>query len=83
MSHHDRFRASNIGYFEPDDSAVPVESYDGKTTYYNVFSFTSRLRIKVTGTDAAEIARNLNQYLLGKAERWFIEETSMATRAGM
>lgn len=81
---NDRFRARDLGYFEPDDNASkPVESQDGKTVYHNVFSFTSRLRVKATGNEAATIAKNLDQCLLGKAERWYTEELSDVTRAGL
>ena len=83
----DRFKSRDIGYFDPTDEpdAKPVETQDGKTVYHNVFSFTNRLRVKAA-TDAnasMAMAKNLDQCLLGKAERWFTEEISNTTRAGL
>ena len=70
-----RFRPANIGYFQPNSTATePVETKDGKTIYSNVFSFTNRVRVKAQGEDAALIAKNFDQYLLGKAERWYTSE---------
>ncbi|KAL9591807.1 MAG: hypothetical protein Q9179_007352, partial [Wetmoreana sp. 5 TL-2023] len=60
---NDRFRARDIGFFDPDD-AKAVES----------------LRVKA---DDGSLARNLDQCLLGKAERWYTEEISDITRAGL
>ena len=81
----DRFKPRDIGFFDPIDEAEPVESLDGKTIYHNVFAFTNRLRVKASTDQNASslIAKNLDQTLLGKAQRWFTEEISDTTRAGL
>ena len=79
----DKFRPRDIGFFDPNNDADPVETTDNKTIYHNVFSFTERLRVKKGGIDAVEIAQNLDQCLLGKADRWYTSELSDLGRAGL
>lgn len=50
--------------------------------YHSVFSFTTCLRVK-SADDDKSVARNLDQCLLGKAQRWYTEEISATTRAGL
>jgi len=45
----------------------PVKVKDTYNIYYNIFSFTSRLKVKATIIDLAIIRLNLYLYLLGKA----------------
>ena len=83
---NDRFRPASVGFFDPDGDAKAIEVTEGKTIYHNVFSFTSRVRVKTSSAnanDATSVARNLDQCLLGKAERWYTEEISDTTRDGM
>ena len=75
------FRAKDIGYFDPDNEAEPVEHSDGKTIYHELYSFTKRLQVKQH--DQSNIARQVDQCLLGRPGRWFIDGISDTTRAGI
>ncbi|KAG9233437.1 hypothetical protein BJ875DRAFT_45009 [Amylocarpus encephaloides] len=84
----DRFRAQDLGYFEPDNDKRHSETVDGRMTYHNVFSFTSRLRTKTQGVTTGNwqgqiVATNLDQCLKGKAENWYTNEISVTTPAGL
>ncbi|KAI0998999.1 hypothetical protein K3495_g9197 [Podosphaera aphanis] len=76
-----RFRAKEIGYFDPDVSKMAVEIRDTHNIYHNVFSFTNRLRIK-KGPNSS-ITMNLDECLLGEANQWYVEELSSITRNGL
>ena len=65
------FRPRDIGYFEPDLLAIPVEAKDGYNVYYNIFSFTNRLRVKENIIDAAFLRQNIESYLLSTADDWY------------
>ena len=86
----ERFRPQDLGFFDPlpQDAAKPSSSTDGKTTYHNVFSFTARVRVKSQGVtsgpwESRNLATKLDQCLKGKAELWYTNEISVATRAGL
>ncbi|KAI6245286.1 hypothetical protein HI914_06500 [Erysiphe necator] len=84
-----QIRAQEIGYFEPDVNAIePVETVNGSTVYHNVFSFTARIRAKVSRSEnspwsSTNLAQKLDQCLKGKAELWYTNEISDTTRAGL
>ena len=77
------FKARDLGYFEPDNEADPVENRDGKTIYHNVWSFTNRVRVKAASDSPETVRGNLDTCLLGKAERWYTEELNELSRTGL
>lgn len=62
------FRPRDIGYFDPNPQAPPVEVKDSHNIYHNVFGFTNRLRVKAASMDAATLRQNIELYLLGAAD---------------
>ena len=77
-----QFRARDIGYFDPT-SGPAVEVKDNHNVYHNVFSFTNRLRVKVTSMDATILRQNLDSCLLGTAEHWYTNELTHISRVGL
>lgn len=63
-----------------------VEKFGKITVYYNVFSFTARVRAKTVRITegafvATKVGMQLDQFLRGKAEHWYANELSNTTRA--
>jgi len=84
----DRFRAQDLGFFDPNNDSPSVQVHDGKTTYHNVYSFTNRVKSKIQNVNtgpwmATNVAANLDQCLRGKAESWYTNELSATTRDGL
>lgn len=78
-----QFRARDIGYFDPNPQSMPVEVKDNHNIYHNVFSFTSRLRVKATTMDPSVLRLNLDSCLLGSADDWFTNQLTHASRQGL
>lgn len=78
-----QFRPRDIGYFEPNPDAMPVEAKDSHNVYHNVFSFTNRLRVKSITMDAALLRQNLDSCLLGTADDWYTNQLSNLARSGL
>ena len=56
--------------FDPDPSLEAVESKNGCQIFHNVWSFTERVKLKAITPELLKvICKNLDAYLLGKAER--------------
>ena len=64
------FRPEDVGYFSPDSLATSIEE-KGSNVYYDVFSFTDRLRFKANSIDADVMRQNINACLLGTAQDWY------------
>ncbi|KAI0991403.1 hypothetical protein K3495_g16784, partial [Podosphaera aphanis] len=85
----DKFRAADLGFFDPDNEATqPIDYVDGKTIYHNVFSFIHRIKVNTTGVTSgcwanSNVAAKLHLCLRGKAEKWYTNEISAVTRAGL
>ena len=77
------FNPKLVGYFDPNPDKPAVEVKDGTNTYHNVFSFTARLKVKETSMDKAYLCQNLDACLLDKADSWYTNELSPASRLGM
>ncbi|MCJ1368390.1 hypothetical protein MMC16_007532 [Acarospora aff. strigata] len=52
-------------YLDPNYEAEAVEVKEDKQIYHNVFSFTNRLRVKVTTMDQAILRQDIESSLLG------------------
>lgn len=77
------FRARDIGYFDPNPDVPAIEVKDHHNVYHNVFSFTNRLRVKVTTMDAAALRQNLDSCLLGAADDWYTNQLTHLSRVGL
>ena len=66
-------RLRDIGYFDPDHDLEAIEVKDNYNVYYNVFSFTNRLKVKVGGSAdlGVSIRFIIDGCLLGAAEAWY------------
>ena len=78
---HTTFKAKDIGFSHLDNDADLIETKEGKTIYYNIFSLTERLRVKKSLLDdnanaSASLAHNLEQCLLDEVDRWYTSELS-------
>ena len=78
-----QFRPRDVGYFEPDPQAAPVEVKETHNIYHNVFSFTNQLRVKVTSIDAATLCQNIESCLLGAADDWYTNQLTHISRIGL
>lgn len=78
-----QFRPRDIGYFDPDPQAAPVEVKDTHNVYHNVFGFTNRLRVKATTMDAATLRQNIESCLLGAADDWYTNQLTHISRVGL
>ena len=56
------FRPEDVGYFSPDPQA------NDENVYYDIFSFTDRLRFKANSIVADVMRQNINACLLGTAK---------------
>lgn len=77
------FRARDVGYFDPNPDVPAIEVKDHHNVYHNVFSFTNRLRVKVTTMDAAVLRQNLDTCLLGAADDWYTNQLTHLSRVGL
>ena len=78
------FKPRDIGYFEPDAEQEAMETKENKAIYHNVWTFTTRLRVKASTPESAQALRqNLDACLLGKAERWYTQELNNLSRSGL
>ena len=68
QAHPSQFRPRDVGYFDPDPQAAPVEVKETHNIYHNVFSFTNRLRVKMTSIDAVMLCQNIESCLLGAVD---------------
>lgn len=59
------FRPEDVGYFSPNPQA------NNDNVYYDIFSFTDRLRLKANSIDADVMRQNINACLLGTAKDWY------------
>ena len=82
VSREKQFRPQTIGYFDPKQDIIPIEVRDTYNVYYNIFSFTARLRIKATTIDKAFLQQNVDACLLGAADKWYTTQIKYATRQG-
>ncbi|KAI9885632.1 MAG: T-complex protein 1 subunit beta [Watsoniomyces obsoletus] len=80
---NDRFRARDIGFFDPRSRSNAVETKDNDQVYHNVYSFTNRVRVKSATMDAAVLRRNLDSCLRGRAETWYTEQLTDLQRIGL
>ncbi len=78
-----QFRPRDIGYFDPDPQAAPVEVKETHNIYHNVFSFTNRLRVKATTMDPATLRQNIESCLLGAADDWYTNQLTHISRVGL
>ena len=78
-----QFRPKDIGYFDPNPDIMPVDVKDTYNIYYNVFSFTNRLRVKETTIDPALLRQHLDTCLLGTADTWYTNELSYISRISL
>ncbi len=76
-----RFRAQDIGYFEPASDGPSVEVKDSKNIYHRVFTFVNRIRVCVDNfrDNGLLIAENLDTCLLGSAHTWYNRELNRTT----
>ena len=77
------FRPRDVGYFDPDPQAAPVEVKDTHNIYHNVFSFTNRLRVKATTMDGTLLRQNIESCLLGAADDWYTNQLTHLSRIGL
>ena len=66
-----QFRPRDIRYFNPDPNIPLVKVKDSYNIYYNIFSFTNRVKVKATTIDPTLIRLNLDSCLLRKANNQF------------
>ncbi len=78
-----QFRPRDVGYFDPSSQGPAIEVKENHNVYHNVFSFTNRLRVKVTTIDAATLRQNVDSCLLGAAEHWYTNELTHISRVGL
>lgn len=78
-----QFRPRDIGYFDPDPQAAPVEVKETHNVYHNVFSFTNRLRVKATTMDPIMLRQNVESCLLGAADDWYTNQLTHISRVGL
>ena len=78
-----QFRPRDVGYFDPDPQAAPVEAKDTHNIYHNVFSFTNRLRVKATTMDNTLLRQNIESCLLGAADDWYTNQLTHLSRMGL
>ena len=77
------FNAKAIGYFDPDSTKAAVEVKENYNIYHNVYSFIQKVNVKASLFPVATLQLNLENCLLGAAERWFTEELSDLSRNGL
>jgi hypothetical protein len=77
------FKAKDLGYFDPKDSGPLVEVKDKVQIYYNVYSFTNRLRVKAQFIDPRAMKERLDECLLGSADAWYNQELNHLQRLGL
>ena len=77
------FRPRDVGYFDPDPQAAPVEVKDTHNIYHNVFSFTNRLRVKATTMSSTLLRQNIESCLLGAADNWYTNQLTHLSRIGL
>lgn len=74
-----QFRPRDVGYFDPAPGPA-IEVKDNHNVYHNVFSFTTRLRVKATTMNASLLRQNLDSCLLSAAENWYTNELAHLSR---
>ena len=77
------FSAREVGYFDPNPDVRLAKIKETHQIHYNVFSFTNRLKTCTVTMDPTLLRNNLPSCLIGKTERWYIEEISNITRLGL
>lgn len=80
---HGGLTPRNIGFFDPGETQGGGDALtrDDKMIYRDVFSFTRRLRVYATSYGATVVQRMIPRCLLGRANRWYVDELSDATRS--
>lgn len=68
-----QFRPREVEYFDPAPGPA-IEANDNHNVYHNVFSFTTRLRVKATTMNASLLRPILDSCLLSAAENWYTNE---------
>lgn len=82
------FPSQNLSYFDPDNEAENfVELVEDKIAYHKVFSFTARVQAKCLGVveghfAANKVATQLDHYLKGRVELWYMNDISNKIRSG-
>jgi hypothetical protein len=71
------FQPEDVGYFSHGPQA------NDENVYYNIFSFTDRLRFKANSIDADVIRQNINACLLGTAKDWYDNKLDRLSRSGL
>lgn len=74
-----QFRLRDVGYFDPAPGPA-VEVKDNQNVYHNVFSCTTRLRVKATTMRTSLLRQNLDSCLLDAAENWYTNELAHLSR---
>ena len=86
-SREERFRESEIGYFDPKCSETHGKgdyvTIGDKVHYRNVWLFIDSAKSIVTTKGAALVRTNLHRCLRGDAQAWYITELSHAQRLNL
>ena len=77
------FNPKLVGFLDPNPNKPSVEVKDNYNVFHNVFSFTQKLRVRATTPSATPLQQNVENCLLGSAERWFTEELNDLSRTGL
>ena len=77
------FNAKSIGFFDPNSNKPSVGVKDNYNIFHNVYSFTQKLKVRATATSTTPLPMNVENCLLGAAERWFTEELDELSRTGL
>jgi hypothetical protein len=79
-------KAAEIGYFFPNMPLTwgdkDIIEKDGKLYYWNVYSFTNRIRVATQTRDTNKVKQMLDTCFRGEAELWWNNQLNDILRAG-
>ena len=77
------FDPKMVGFFKPDPDKPALEAKDSYNIYHNVYSFITKLKVRSALHVDPPLQNNVENCLLGAAERSFTEELNELSCSGL